>query len=247
MSAAGKVIKGVLLDKDGTLIDFDATWHAVALRMALEAAGGESAMAASLLERAGFDVAAGRFRADSVFAAGTNADIVDMWHPELGREARRERISHFDKVTASEGASQAVAVAGVIKAIGSMRQSGMRLGVATNDSTEGAERTLISLGIAQMFDAVFGYDAVANPKPAGDVIIAFADMAGLKVSQVAMVGDNRHDLEAGRAAGAGLVVGVLSGTGDRRSLEQLADVVLGSVADLPGYLATGQVKAETAI
>jgi len=247
VSAVGNTIKGVLLDKDGTLIDFDATWHAVAQRMALEAAGGESETAASLLERAGFDVSAGRFRADSVFAAGTNADIVDMWHPELGREARRERISYFDKVTASEGASQAVAVAGVIEAIGSLRQSGMRLGVATNDSTEGAERTLVSLGIAQMFDAVYGYDAVANPKPAGDVIIAFADMAGLRVSQVAMVGDNRHDLECGRAAGAGLVVGVLSGTGDRRSLEQLADVVLGSVADLPGYLATGQAKARTAI
>ena len=75
------------------------------------------------------------------------------------------------------------------------------------------------------------------------MIVAFADMAGLKSSQVAMVGDNRHDLEAGRAGGAGLVVGVLSGTGDRRSLEQLADVVLASVADLPGYLKTGQVKA----
>jgi len=229
-------IKGILLDKDGTLIDFHATWHAIARRMALEAAGGDSGSAALLLEKAGLDVSAERFRADSVFAAGTNADIVDMWHPELDRDARRERINHFDKVTASEGASQAVAVAGVIEAIGSLRQSGMRLGVATNDSTEGAERTLVSLGIAQMFDAVYGYDAVANPKPAGDVVVAFADMAGLRVSQVAMVGDNRHDLEAGRAAGAGLVVGVLSGTGDRRTLEQLADIVLNSVADLPGYL-----------
>lgn len=243
MSGNASTIKGILLDKDGTLIDFDKTWQAVARRMALEAADGDSGSAGMLLERAGFDVAAGRFRADSVFAAGTNADIVDMWHAELDREARRERITYFDKATASEGARQAVALAGVIEAIGAMRQSGLRIGLATNDSTEGAELTLVSLGIAHMFDAAYGYDAVANPKPAGDVILAFADMAGLKPSQVAMVGDNRHDLEAGRAGGAGLVVGVLSGTGDRRSLEQLADVVLGSVADLPGYLKTGQVSA----
>ena len=80
-----------------------------------------------------------------------------------------------------------------------------------------------------------------------DVVVAFADMAGLRVSQVAMIGDNRHDLQAGRAAGAGLVVAVLSGTGTRESLEPLADVVLGSVADLPGFLAAGQAKADAPI
>jgi phosphoglycolate phosphatase len=51
-----------------------------------------------------------------------------------------------------------------------------------------------------------------------------------------MVGDNRHDLEMARAAGAGLAVGVLSGTGSRKTLGGLADVILESVADLPAYI-----------
>jgi phosphoglycolate phosphatase len=51
-----------------------------------------------------------------------------------------------------------------------------------------------------------------------------------------MVGDNRHDLEMGRAGGVGLNVGVLSGTGTRETLLPLADVVLNSVSDLPAYL-----------
>lgn len=229
-------IRGVLLDKDGTLIDFHATWYGVADRMALEAAEGDRARADLLMDMVGYDHGARRFRPDSVAAAGTNADIVDLWHPDLDRERRRERIAHFDRVTAAEGATSAVAVPRVMEAIAILRAAGMRLGVATNDSTEGAERTLVSLGIAQMFDAVYGYDAVANPKPAGDVVTAFADMAGLRATQVAMVGDNRHDLEAGRAAGAGLVVAVLSGTGTREKLAPLADIVLESVADLPGYL-----------
>ena len=229
-------IRGVLLDKDGTLIDFHATWYGVADRMALEAAGGDRARADLLMDMVGYDLGAQRFRPDSVAAAGTNADIVDLWHPDLDRERRRERIAYFDQVTATEGAIRSVAVPGVMEAIATLRAAGMRLGVATNDSTEGAERTLISLGVAQMFDAVYGYDAVANPKPAGDVVTAFADMAGLRATQVAMVGDNRHDLEAGRAAGAGLVVAVLSGTGTREKLAPLADIVLNSVADLPAYL-----------
>ena len=51
-----------------------------------------------------------------------------------------------------------------------------------------------------------------------------------------MVGDNRHDLEMAKAGGAGLAVGVLSGTGTREALAPLADVVLDSIVDLPGYL-----------
>src|SRR5690606_7798074 len=78
-------IKGVLFDKDGTLVDFHATWSAVADRMALEAAEGDRPAADRLLAAAGYDVDTGHFKADSVFAAGTNRDIVDLWFPDLPR------------------------------------------------------------------------------------------------------------------------------------------------------------------
>ena len=39
-----------------------------------------------------------------------------------------------------------------------------------------------------------------------------------------------------RAGGCGLAVGVLSGTGTRESLSEIADVILDSVADLPAFL-----------
>lgn len=229
-------IKAILFDKDGTLVDFNATWFAVGDHLALEAAGGDRAEASVLMERAGYDYPAGKFRADSVFAAGTNAEIVDCWYPLASAAERRERVAHFDAVTAAEGAARAVALPGVIDALSALHGRGFRLAVATNDSTRGAERTLATLGVSQLFDACFGYDAVANPKPAPDIIIAFADMAGLKPSEIAMVGDNNHDMETGRAAGAGLRVAVLSGTGTRATLEPLAHVVLGSIAELPGYL-----------
>ena len=66
---------------------------------------------------------------------------------------------------------------------------------------------------------------------------AFSDLTGLRPSEIAIVGDNRHDLEMAKAGGAGLAVGVLSGTGTRDSLAPLADVVLESIVELPGYLA----------
>ena len=38
-------IKGILFDKDGTLVDFQKTWFAIGDRLALQAAGGDRALA----------------------------------------------------------------------------------------------------------------------------------------------------------------------------------------------------------
>lgn len=229
-------IKGILFDKDGTLIDFQKTWYGIADLMALQAAKGDRGKADRLMARAGYDYGEHRFRADSVFAAGTNADIVALWYPRLGEKRRREMTVYFDTFTAEQGALQAVPLPGCLDAVAGLHRSGFRMAVATNDSTGGAEKALLALGIAQMFDAAYGYDAVANPKPAPDTVQAFSDLTGLKPAEIAVVGDNRHDLEMAKAGGA-VAIGVLSGTGTRETLAPLADAVLASIADLPGYLA----------
>ncbi|MDH3792171.1 MAG: HAD hydrolase-like protein, partial [Rhodospirillales bacterium] len=64
----------------------------------------------------------------------------------------------------------------------------------------------------------------------------FCATTGLPAAQVAVVGDNLHDLEMGRAAGAGLVVGVLSGNGVCGELQALADHVLDSIAEIEALL-----------
>jgi len=58
------------------------------------------------------------------------------------------------------------------------------------------------------------------------------DTTGLSPSEVMVVGDNVHDLEMGRNAGAGHVIGVLTGTGGHEHLAPLADRVIDSIRDL---------------
>jgi phosphoglycolate phosphatase len=229
-------IKGILFDKDGTLVDFNATWLGVADFMAMDASEGDRWKADRLLAAAGFDFATRRFKPDSIFASGTNLDVVELWFPRLSNEDQMLAVARFNEITSVQGSAMAVALPGIADTLAALHRKSYRLGVATNDSTSGAERTLVTLGVAQLFDAAYGYDAVANPKPAPDTILAFCDLTGLKPGEVAMVGDNRHDLEMARAGGCGLAVGVLSGTGTRESLAGIADVILDSVADLPDFL-----------
>ncbi|MBI1622664.1 HAD family hydrolase [Aquamicrobium zhengzhouense] len=230
-------IKGILFDKDGTLVDFHATWFAVADQLALRAAAGDRAKADALLDLVGYDFEARGFRPNSIFAAGTNAEIVAAWFPDTPDAARQDILADFDEFILRENMATPVELPGIKQTLHDLHSAGLRMAVATNDSTRSAERTLSALGIAQLFEAAYGYDAVAYPKPAPDTVQAFCDLTGLKPSQLAMVGDNRHDLEMAKAGGVGLAIGVLSGTGSRETLEPLADVILGSIAELPAYLA----------
>jgi phosphoglycolate phosphatase-like HAD superfamily hydrolase len=57
------------------------------------------------------------------------------------------------------------------------------------------------------------------------------------VRRVAVVGDTPLDLIAGKRAGAGLLVGVLTGAGDRQALRAAgASHVIGSIGELPSLL-----------
>ena len=94
--------------------------------MALKAAQGDRTLADAMMDAAGYDIVAQRYRADSVFAAGTNADIVGLWYPKLTEGERLAMVEHFDAVTAAEGAAQAVALPGCFDALAALYTAGIQ-------------------------------------------------------------------------------------------------------------------------
>ena len=64
--------RAILFDKDGTLLDFEATWGPMYRALALELAGGDARRAMAMLVEGGLDAATGRVRSGSVLAAGTS-------------------------------------------------------------------------------------------------------------------------------------------------------------------------------
>ncbi len=229
-------IRGILFDKDGTLLDFEATWAPLYRRLALEIAGDDVEKARELLVAGGLDPVSGRIAGGSVLGAGSTFDLVERWFPELRDQAFGEMVARIDEAFHAHGAASSVPVPELIETLDLLARQGYALGVATNDGTSAARSALVAVGADRHVAHVYGYDSVANPKPAPDIVHAFAAAVELAPAEIAVVGDNRHDLEMARAAGAGLAIGVLTGNSATEDLAPLADAVLPSIRDLPAWL-----------
>jgi phosphoglycolate phosphatase len=113
-----------------------------------------------------------------------------------------------------------------------LRRAGCRIAVATTDDRGPTERTLAALGIADRVDATVCADDGIAVKPAPDMVLHLCTTLGVEPARTAVVGDTAADLSMGRAAGAGLIVAVLTGVGGRADLAPLADAVIASVEEL---------------
>ena len=229
-------IRGVLFDKDGTLMDVAGTWVPVYQDLLAQLYPGEDERRREMMATAGFDAATGNFRAGSVLAGGTTDQLVQMWWPELDPEGWREKRVHFERDYQHLTAKYLAPLMPLEPVLTALKAAGYRLGVATNDAEHSARNHMEALGVTRFFDAIIGWDSVANAKPAGDMIVRFADAAGLAPAEIAMVGDNPHDIEAARNGGAGLAIAVLTGNAGHDDIAHLADYTLASIADLPALL-----------
>ena len=172
----------------------------------------------------------------SLLAAGNNHDIAKAWSDQLPEEFDDEQLENFalrlNQIFQRMGAESVVAVPGLKATISRLKETGLKLGVATSDSYDGIHNTLESFDVLPYFDFLCGYDSGHGVKPEAGMVLAFCDSIGLEPQQTIVVGDNKHDIEMGRNAGAGLCVGVLTGTSTRDELESIADAVYDDIGGL---------------
>jgi len=233
-------IKGILFDKDGTLLDFHETWMPSINALVGFLGDGKADLEERLLEIGGFDKATGRVLSGSILAAGHPRDLAEVWIDLLPDHAR-----DLEKVTAVieaffEQNVEPKPVCDLSVFADSLLAHGVVLGIATNDSAAGIESSLKGTGFLDKVMFKAGYDSGHGGKPGPGMGLAFAKAAGLDPSEVMMVGDNSHDMEMGRAAGCGLLVGVLTGNSNRDDLAPMADHVLDTIEELPGLMTTLQ-------
>jgi phosphoglycolate phosphatase len=226
----------VVFDKDGTLIEFDAMWGgwAVDLAAGLDRVAGTTIHDA-LFAMLGLDPASGRVLPGGGLAATPMARLRERTHDLLisaGLTGPAADQALSDAWHAPDPVRLARPLANLDGLFHRLRTGGRRVAVATSDDRDPTERTLAALGLTDAIDAVVCADDGVPVKPAPDMVLRLCASLGIVPARTAVVGDSAADLEMGRRAGAGLVVGVLTGVGDAEHLARIADLVIDSVAEL---------------
>jgi pyrophosphatase PpaX len=109
---------------------------------------------------------------------------------------------------------------GVVEAVRALQRRGT-LGLVTSKMRSGAMRGLIRASLEDAFDVIVGADDVTHPKPHPEPVRLALERLGAPASGAVFIGDSRHDLVCGRAAGV-KTAAALWGPFDRSQLEDLA-------------------------
>ncbi len=223
-------IRGILFDKDGTLFDFQATWGAWAASLLTELSSGQPALAQALAQAIAFDLDGRRFLPQSPVIAGTGREVAELLAPFVAGQS----VDALEAQIAQAAANAPLAPAAPLRPLlTSLRDKGIFLGIATNDF-EAVARVHVA-DVIDLFDFIAGFDSGYGGKPEPGMLLAFADHCNLAPEAVLMVGDSRHDLVAGRAAGMA-TLGVLTGVASAADLAAYADRIRPDISHIPALL-----------
>ncbi len=229
-------IKAILFDKDGTLLDYEQSWMPLNRKAALMAAEGDKDVAAKILAETGYDHEQSKVLPGSMLAASSNGEIVAKWCEFLPNANYDELIVKVETIFQEDGEAAAVPVTELGVLFDRLKERGLKLGVATSDSEQGARRSLGRFNALDKLDFIAGYDSGHGLKPTSGMVDGFCNALELSPESIMVVGDNLHDMEMGVNAGVGMKVGVLTGTSERDELATIADHVLSSIEELESLL-----------
>ncbi|HZQ36446.1 MAG TPA: HAD family hydrolase [Dehalococcoidia bacterium] len=218
----------VVFDLTGTLVD-DGGAVLDAYRRALSAEGVRFTEQDLQAARGGSKQAVFRAFAERTFGAGVAA----------ARAAAA--FARFDaELNAAYRDGPLVEMPGASACLAELQRRGLKLATNTGFGKATAAIMLERLGwCGAPFAAHVASDEVAEGRPAPYMIqLAMQRTGVVDVRRVLVVGDTPRDLEAGTNAGAGGVVGVLSGSHGVESLGRVRHThLLSGVAELPALIA----------
>jgi phosphonatase-like hydrolase len=138
---------------------------------------------------------------------------------------------HFVTLAQEVGVSE---IPGARATVEELKSRGIAVALTTGFSPATREVLINILGWSELFSLRVSPADAGRGRPAPDMILLCALRSRVSAVQTIMVvGDTASDMQAGRRAGVGQCVGVLSGTdNEARLLESGADSVLDSVVDL---------------
>ncbi len=148
----------------------------------------------------------------------------------------------YDNLLAKYGVEP---IPGAEEAILALRDSGLKICLATGFGRHTQNMILESLGWMGLADLSLCPSDAGRGRPYPDIILTAVLALDIEdVRSVLVAGDTTSDVIAGQRAGAGAVVGVLTGAHSEEELRSAgADVVLPSMCSLPQWLAPDGISS----
>lgn len=213
--SAGQPFRAVLFDVDGTLLDTREF-----ILSAMEHA----------LTRHGLAAPA---RAELASQVGRPLEAI---YGDFGIEAEAaNRLVESHRSFQAENLHLAAAFPGASEMLGTLVRAGLKLGAVTSRSRRTSVRTIELAGLAPYFDIIVSAEDAAALKPDPAPLLLALGALGESHEHAAMVGDTRHDIEAGKALGM-FTVGATYGFAGEAIRESGPDVVIGEITELAGVI-----------
>lgn len=183
---SGKIVKALLFDLDGTLVD-SAPDIAVAVN---------AVMAADIMQPLSTPVVR------SLIGEGVRRLVEKAYllnNLQLEPQALDERTEHFETLYASAIAVYTRPYPGVVNGLREMRMLGLKTAVVSNKLQHLTDQLLLTLGLTDLLDYVCGARDDLPKKPAPDMLLLTLDVLGVDPSEAIFIGDSIADVKAAAA------------------------------------------------
>lgn len=199
------MLRAVLLDLDGTLVDTPQAIVEVT-QSTLAALGLPPAEPQRIRDGIGLPLPVALAELIGTGTVGA-AEAVEIYRT-LWRTHVTPRIPHL-------------LYPGVREGLVELKRAGLGLAVVTGKAQEGADTTVAAAGLSGLIDVVLGYTSVPNPKPAPDLVHGALERLGAPSAAAVLAGDSTLDLEMASRAGVRSIA-VTYGAQPEAALERAA-------------------------
>lgn len=166
-------------------------------------------------------------------ARGMLAIAFEMKPDHADYEAFREEfyVNYENSLTA-----KTIAFNGISQLLSSIRSRSLLWGIVTNKSQRFTNPLVAQMPLLQGAAAVISGDTTPHTKPHPEPVLAAARTAGLDPTRCWYVGDDRRDIESGRAAGMATIAASWGYLGEHAVQAWGADAVAEHPAELLQWL-----------
>lgn len=229
------MIKGILFDKDGTLIDF-SLWRDAGIRIIQTIMDEYNLKDENIFKdlKKSIGITENGVEPFGALAYLSHEDLAAELHFVLNKY-RNIDLNTF-KIHVPELLRKDVLrddvdfkeLTNIKELYRYLNSKGIKMGMATADSMQSATHMINKLDLNDSFDFIGAYDGIMKRKPHKDMCEKFCNMYSLKSHEVAIVGDSYTDMLFAKNSGA-IGVGVLSGVSCKINLKDTANIILPSI------------------